>query len=71
MTEEWTNEELIRYCEQHCKTEVAMFHKSHISRMMLLAGYSEPQLLNDYYSMHEEMETLCKKARENLERSIQ
>ena len=66
---EWTDEELIGYCEIHCQTDVAAFHKAHIRRMMMLAGYAEPELRNEFYTMHDEMKTLCLKARENLKRN--
>jgi hypothetical protein len=32
-----TDQELIDYCEEHCRTPMAMFHRNHIRRMFLLA----------------------------------
>jgi hypothetical protein len=32
------DQELIEYCELHCHTERALFHKAHVRRMFELAG---------------------------------
>ncbi len=60
-----TDEELIGYCEIHCETERALFHANDINRMFVLAGEPDPNLTG-WYSVHEEMEELCKKARKRM-----
>lgn len=60
-----TDDELIGYCQIHCETPRALFHADHVNRMLVLAG-REPQDLEGFYSLHEEMEELCKLARERL-----
>jgi len=35
------DEQLINYCDLHCKTPRALFHKKHVNRMLELAGHSD------------------------------
>jgi hypothetical protein len=44
ITPEWTDEELIDYCEYHSRTEVALFHRDHIERICKLAGREVPDI---------------------------
>jgi hypothetical protein len=63
---EWSDDELIGYCDIHCESERALFSAEMIQRMQRLAGI-EPQIeLEGFYSMHEDMKTLCAEARYNL-----
>lgn len=61
-----TDAELIGYCELHCKTERALFVGSHVNRMIKLAGSPDSFVASvnphDWYSLHDEMEELCKLA---------
>ncbi len=58
------DDELIGYCELHCKTERALFNADHINRMVRLAGLAHlNQPVVGWHSMHDEMATLCKMAR--------
>lgn len=61
---------LIGYCEIHCKTERALFKGTQINAMIELAGFPEefPKELNPdlFIPVYEEMETLCKLARQRL-----
>lgn len=34
-----TDDDLPGYCEIHCRTERALFHSSHLNRMLALAGH--------------------------------
>ncbi len=34
-----TDAELPGYCQIHCRTERALFHSSHLNRMLALAGH--------------------------------
>lgn len=36
-----TDAELPGYCAIHCRTERALFHSSHLNRMLTLAGHPE------------------------------
>ena len=36
-----TDEQLIGYCQLHCETPRALFHTSHINRILKLANYPE------------------------------
>lgn len=67
LTSGMTDNELIGYCETHCRTERALFHADQINRMIVLAGMSNtlpgiPE--NAFRSMHETMVDLCELARE-------
>lgn len=57
------DEELIGYCEIHCTTPRALFNEEQINRMTKLARLDLAPIEKGWYSMHEEMETLCKRAR--------
>lgn len=61
-----SDEELIGYCAIHCTTERALFHISHINRMLKLAGREELSHRDhgEWHSMHEDMEQLVKEVRE-------
>jgi len=62
------DEELIGYCEIHCKTERALFHIDHIRRMWKLAN--EPEIkfpFGEWFSMHEDMQYLCSKAKQIMD----
>lgn len=64
--------DLIGYCELHCTTERALFSAEHINRMYELAG--RPKWMNPipakmFISMHENMEELCRLARQRLDTS--
>jgi hypothetical protein len=67
---EFTDMDLIGYCELHCQTERALFSGKHINRMLALAGHPEPYVREvpeeRFFSVHSEMENLCKLARERL-----
>jgi hypothetical protein len=36
-----TDAELPGYCELHCRTDCALFHSSHLNRILELAGHPE------------------------------
>ncbi len=63
------DKELIGYCEIHCTSERALFNEKQINRMIALAGYP-PNFVNSvrsgWYSLHEEMEELCRLAKINM-----
>ena len=69
-----TDDELIGYCEEHCETPRALFHKNQIAKMIELAG--EPKGFSsskeffesdiEWQSVHEPMKELVKLARERL-----
>ena len=59
-----SDEELIGYCELHCKTERALFNGIQIKRMHKLAGKEIPPAAdNAWSSMYGDMAELCKLAR--------
>lgn len=64
---EMTDNELIGYCESHCKTERALFVGEHINRMLALAGHPDGYVQevpkDQWLSVHGEMENLCRIAR--------
>lgn len=66
---EMTDDELIRYCDSHCETQRALFHRDHVNRMLSLAGHPEgwarevPEY-QQWLSVHDEMKDLCELARE-------
>lgn len=75
MSAEWTDAELISYCEIHCQTERALFSSAHINRMLALAGHPEVYVrevpADRFFSAHGEMEVLCKLARVRLRIAVQ
>lgn len=62
--------DLINYCESHCKTERALFSGTDVNRMIELAGYPDDYVRsvdsNQFFSLHFEMENLVKLARTRL-----
>lgn len=48
---EMSDDELIGYCEIHCKTERALFHVSHVERIYKLAGRQSPLSLPAFVSV--------------------
>lgn len=70
-----TDNELIGYAEIHCKTERAMFNANQIDRMLELAGdppgFVTRPVRPGWYSVHENMEELCKLARERQKAAAQ
>lgn len=59
-----TDDELIGYCEIHCKTERAQFHASQINRMLVLSGApGQPDFKGTWANMHEEMQELVEMAK--------
>lgn len=66
----WTDEELIGYCEIHCETDVALFSGRHVNRMLALAGHPDCYVRSvpagEFISLHDNMAHLCKLARERL-----
>jgi len=63
------DEELIGYCELHCKTERALFNDDQVNRMIVLAGYPPDYVMfvsSGWYSLHADMArlvTLAKRRR--------
>lgn len=66
---EFTDEELIRYCESHCKTERALFHRKHVLRMIELSRlpYNLPAGI-EWWALHGDMERMCEAARARTSR---
>lgn len=60
-----TDEQLINYCELHCRSERALFHADHINRMLELAGHPEgyPLRVTRWLSAHDGMQELVGLAR--------
>jgi hypothetical protein len=64
MSKDWTDEQLLGYCEIHCKTERALFHSDHINRVVDLAGLgAQNHVREGWFSAHEEMQELVDMAR--------
>ncbi len=62
------DDDLIGYCDLHCKTERALFHWTHINRMIALAGYPKDFVREldgsvQWVSLHEPMQFLVDRAR--------
>lgn len=67
----WPDGDFIGYCELHCKTERALFHRDHIKRMAQLAGDAAlldvVDTLAEWITAHEDaMLPLVEKARARL-----
>lgn len=60
------DDELIGYCEIHCKSERALFSAEHINRMSALAG-GYCHRVSGWLSLHEEMDEMCRLARERTQ----
>ena len=63
-----TDDELPGYCEIHCRTERALFHSSHLNRMLALAGHPpgyHKTVRDGWHTVYSEsMDPLIKLARE-------
>jgi hypothetical protein len=57
------DKDLVGYCELHCETERALFHRRDLNRMFELAGDVRRATGDGFVSVHEEMKELCAKAR--------
>lgn len=67
MSQNWTDKELLGYCEIHCKTERALFHADHVNRVIALAGMCDQFLpVVGWVSVHGEMQELVDLARARL-----
>jgi hypothetical protein len=65
-----SDEELVGYCELHCKTPRALFNGAQIKRMHKLAGKEVPTLSDDaWLSMHYDMAELCGLVREKARKT--
>lgn len=64
------DESLIGYCELHCQSERALFKGVDINRMLALAGhpagFAQSVPADQFMSVHEPMEELCRLARTRL-----
>jgi hypothetical protein len=61
-----TDEELVGYCEIHCRTERAVFHKQHIDQLLRLAGRHQVAA-EEWASYHEEtLQPVIDEAKVNL-----
>lgn len=60
--------DLVAYCELHCRTERALFHRDHVARMYGLANQGHgPYGLPEFVSVRENvMLPLVEAARKNL-----
>jgi hypothetical protein len=43
MKGQWTDEAFLGYVDIHCETDLALFHRNHVNRLLRLAGRSELQ----------------------------
>lgn len=59
-----TDAELIDYCKAHAQTERALFHKSHVDRMLALAEVDSVFKLPEWGSYKQSMINLCDRAKE-------
>ena len=67
-----TDEELIDYCDIHADTPLALFHRSHINRMLALAGHPKHfvhSIEQEWLSVHAPMKELVKIARTRQRRN--
>ena len=61
---------MIGYCDLHCRTERALFHREHVERMFRLAG-AEPPEMPVWVSVHlDVMGPLLKAARARCRRPV-
>ena len=60
---EWSDDELIGYCDIHAESERGLFSAEMIIRMQALAGIEPQHELSGFYPMHEGMKELCRLAR--------
>ncbi len=54
MAEEWTDDDFLGYCQLHARTELALFHRGHVERLLRLAGKEVPTHLREWTSVHSE-----------------
>jgi hypothetical protein len=67
MTTEMNDEELLGYAMIHSRTDLALFHRGHVKRLLELAGRPVPEMIDarEFWSLDwEVVEPLVKEARE-------
>lgn len=62
----WTDEELLGYVELHSKTERALFHVSHINRLLELSGHPKVSWVGFASMYYPEARPLIEEARRRL-----
>jgi Multiubiquitin len=70
ITPEWTDEELIGYCDLHSRTDRALFHRDHVRRMFELAGEPVPEIPEWVSVPAWDMEPLVKAARARCSKRV-
>lgn len=51
--DEWTDRELVGYCDLHARTPLALFHIKHLRRLLELAGRDISQLPTEgFFAFH-------------------
>lgn len=66
-SEGWTDEFFLGYCEEHSKTERALFSAEHCNRLLVLAGEAPNPDLKGFYALRNlAAQPLIDRARERL-----
>lgn len=51
-TDEWDDEFFLGYFSLHAATDLALFHRKHVERLLKLAGQDVPPNLREWLSVH-------------------
>jgi hypothetical protein len=66
-SEEWDDEFFLGYFSLHAETELALFHRKHVERLLKLAGKDVPPRMREWLSVHSETaDPLIAEARKRL-----
>lgn len=61
---EWSDEEFLGYFELHSRTDLALFHRGHVERLLKMAGQPIPAGLGEWTSVrHDVADPLIAQAR--------
>jgi hypothetical protein len=67
LKEQWTDEEFLGYFELHSRTDLALFHRKHVERLLKMAGQKVPESLKEWTSVHDDVaDPLIAQARGNI-----
>lgn len=63
----WDDESFLGYVETHSRTELALFHRDHVLRLLELAGREPPDHIGAFVSVQADVaDVLVSEARERL-----
>jgi hypothetical protein len=67
VADNWSDDEFLGYFELHARTELALFCRAHVVRLLKMAGHEPSSRLGEWISVHSEVaDPLIAEARARL-----